>query len=184
MRRKGYKTKRAIMAFWFCSLSLAALSTNVIAQGRRGAEVVVNQKYGNPVKGELVAVKKDSILLLKSEAQQDVSVNISEISSITVIKKPKILESAGLGLLIGGGVGALAGLASGTGNFFGFHNVSAGNKAAGLGLCGGGIGLVGGLIYGMAKRHEEKLQIEGKSDPEVQVILKQLASNARVRDFR
>jgi len=63
----------------FMVFSILSLSGNLIAKERRGAELMVDKKDGQQVRGELIAVKQDSLLLLERESGADVSVDIEEI---------------------------------------------------------------------------------------------------------
>jgi hypothetical protein len=83
---------------------LLSLPTLLSARERRGANLVVVQKDGQTVKGELIAVKSDSLLLL-NPAGMDESVDIAGIRSIRIVIKSK----GGTGFLIGFLAGAIGG---------------------------------------------------------------------------
>jgi len=91
----------------FLIFSLLTVSGNLMAKERRGAELIIQKKDGQQVRGELIAVKENSLLMLVSEA--DVSIDISDIKVITIVKESKALEWAFLGVLVGGGIGTLLG---------------------------------------------------------------------------
>jgi hypothetical protein len=61
-----------------------ALLGNLAAEERRGADTVIIKKDGQAVKGELISVKEDPILLLGHPSGTDISVNISEIKAIKI----------------------------------------------------------------------------------------------------
>ena len=114
---------------------------NLYAKERRGAKIKIykTKPYmeGTPweippdISGELITVKQDSLLLLDAEGK-DVSVAISEIKVIVVMKKSRPLFGAGIGLLGGAGSGAIVGYAIwGLGTFSlvcNLHSVERWNK--------------------------------------------------------
>ena len=160
----------------FLVFSLLWLSGSLYAE-KKGAEVVIQKKDGQQVKGELITVKKNSLLLKESRA--DVAVDVNDITIIKIAKKSKaiygLLGGAILGAVIGysikEGVPPLGGKLS---------EEARSNDAliggAFMGLCGAGIG----ALYGKDK----KIQIEGKSDSEIRGILQELRKKARIPDFQ
>jgi ribosome maturation factor RimP len=52
-----------------------------------GAKVIIQKKDRQQVKGELIAVKENSLLLKEHESGADVSVDVSGINKITIVKK-------------------------------------------------------------------------------------------------
>lgn len=86
---------------FFLIFSLMMLSANLYAKERRGAKLKVTKLNGQLIKGELIAVKPNSLLLLDTEGK-DVSVDIEEIKVIRVVKKSKALVGATYGALAGG----------------------------------------------------------------------------------
>jgi hypothetical protein len=150
------------------------------ANERRGADLVIYKTNGNQIQGELIAVKQNSLLLKEHDSGADVTAVISEIKTITIVKKSKALMFGGTGLFIGGVCGALFASAAigeteditaeGWAAIFG---ISFGISAATLG------GIIGGIM-GIDKT----IQIEGKSDSEVKQTLAELRKKARVPDFQ
>ncbi len=172
------KSKKFISLFLIFSLVL--LSGSLYAKERRGAILIITKKNGQQIGGELITVKKDSLLLFTGV---DVSVDISEIKVIKIVKKSKVLQGLGFGLLIGAGSGALLGLASG------------GDPSAELGRTAGTAALVGGIVFGtigllvggtlgFASGIEKTTLIEGKSPRWIEFHLKKLRKKARIRDYR
>jgi len=94
----------------FLVFSILALSGNMFAKERKGADLIIQKKYGQQVRGELIAVKENSLLLLGRESGVDVTVDIDNVKVITIVGKSKASGGAVLGLLIGAGVGAIVGL--------------------------------------------------------------------------
>ena len=163
----------------FLAFSLVTLSVNLYAKERRGAKLIILKKDGQQVRGELIAVKQNSLLLLDSETGADVSVDIKDIKVIKIRKK----SMAGRGILLGGSVGALIGLAAykkpePTGLFT--IDIGPGPTALGGGIVGGLIGLVIGLVAGTDKT----IHFEGMTDSEIKEALDKLRKKARIRDYK
>lgn len=173
----------------FLIFYLLTLSGNLYTKERRGVELVVQKKDGKQETGELIAVKQNSLLLLDSEGL-DVSVNIGEIRVIKIVKKSKSLVLGGIGLVSGAAIGALIGYLLGDDPPFmvtGFGPIMTGpplmtadEKALALGsicgIAGGALGGIGGAIAGVDKI----IQIEGKSETEIEKVLNRLRKKARV----
>ncbi len=170
--------------------SFIILSGELFSKEQRGAELRIQKTNGQLIKGELIAVKENSLLLLDSNTSADLSIDITNIEFIEIVRKPKILFGAGIGLLIGGSVGAL------TGAMFGddelrhgdnpeeFKTRSASQKALTVGVLFGLIGALGGGITGASLGGEETIQIQGKTQEEINRELIKLSVKARVTDFR
>jgi len=161
----------------FLIFSLVALSGNLYAK-KRGTELIIQKRDGQQIRGELIVVKKNSLLLLESESSADVSVNINEIKVIKVMKKSKWLLGAGLGLLIGALGGALIDSKQNAsdctecpGDEHGF-------------LIGAPLGTLTGVIVGNALVTDKTIQIEGMSDLEIRDALDKLRKKARIRDYK
>jgi len=156
----------------FLVFSLMMLSVNLYAKERQGAKLMVTKKDGQHVEGELITVKPNSLLLLDTEGK-DVSVDVVDIKIIRIVKKSKAWDAgdAGIGFLVGGGVGALIGA-------FGEYP---GLMAIIYGLIGGGIGVIVGVGIGAG---DKTYQIEGMSDSEIQKTMDRLRKKARVRNYK
>jgi len=177
----------------FLVFSLFVLSGNLYAK-KKGAELIVQKIVGQQVRGELITVKENSLLLLDSESGADVSVDIREIKLIEIVKKSKSLAWGGIGLVSGAVIGALIGYLQGddpSGMTTGFGPpmpfpclFTADEKAfysgIGWGVIGGALGGIGGAIAGADKT----IQIEGKSETEIRKALNKLRKKARVRNFQ
>ncbi len=163
----------------FLVSSVLALSANLYAKERRGAILIITKKDGEQIQGELIAVKKDSLLLFIGVG---VSVDISEIKVIKIVKKSKVLQGIGLGLLIGGGGGGLLALGFGSRDFMG--GSTALEDAAVGGIFFGAIGLLVGGTLGFASGIDKTTLIEGKSPRWMEFYLKKLRKKARIRDYR
>jgi hypothetical protein len=153
--------------------SLLCCSETLLAKERRGAELAVQKLDGQQVRGELIAVKQDSLLLLDSSTATDVSIDTLDIKTIKVVKKSKTVLGVGLGLVIGGAVGALAG-------YGGSHLFWHSEERQTWAWMGGVVGLVSGALIGIALSGPETIQVEGKSAAETKDILMKLRSKARI----
>ncbi len=175
----------------FLVFSLVMLSMHLYAKERRGATLIIQRKSdqvketgleGTPwetsvitgIKGELITVKPNSLLLLNTEGK-DVSVDIREIKVIKIVKKSKLLLGAGIGLVVFGACGALRGSAS--------HPDDSAYMLWG-GILGGGAGLLVGALIGAVAGTDKTIQIEGMSDLEIREALDKLRKKARIRDYK
>jgi hypothetical protein len=144
--------------------------------GEKGAEVVIQKRGGLKVRGELIAVKENSLLLMERESGGDVSVDIGEIRTIVIVKKPKLNYGFFGGLLVGGALGGYLGA------------TTYGSEEEALAVMLGALGAVtlatlGGFIFGSASS-DETIYFYGKSDAEIQGILEKLRNTARVRNLQ
>ncbi len=157
----------------FLVFSLMMLSLNLSAKERRGAIIVITKKDGTQFQGELIAVKKNSLLILVPSGK-DVSFDIPDVLRIKVMRKSERLIGAAIGFLIGGGITALA--ATGI-EWYGW---------GGFGiplfiLTGGSIGAGLGVV---ATGKDKMIQLEGMTDWEIQESLDYLRKQARIRDYK
>lgn len=161
-------------------LSLFILFNSLEARERRGAEVVVQKLDGNQIQGELIAVKKTSLLLLDSVSRFDVSVNLKEIGIVHVIKGPKTGLGAISGFLVGGVVGVAA---TGKSKDCGQCPNSARRNIIG-GTLVGGIGALIGALIGSTSGGNEIIIFQGLPQDELDVKLEKMRSKARIRNFQ
>ncbi len=173
----------------FLVFSVLSLSVNLMAKERRGADIMIQKKDGQQVKGELIAVKQTSLLLKESSSSADVTAVVSDMKTIIIVKKSKALEQGGLGLLVGGTTGAAAGGAYVyTINFFGifgqFGSGDYSDYALRYGLICGAIGALIGVMTGASVGKDEIIQIEGKPEAEIKKTMEDLRKKARVPDFQ
>ena len=161
----------------FLTFSLMMLSVNLYAKERRGAKLIVTKKDGQQIKGELITVKPNSLLLLDTEGK-DVSIDIADIKVITVVKKSKAW--------LGGGIGSAAGII-----FVALIDASLGEDES-VQFLGyvlfGAIGLVAGSLLGgliaLFSGRGKTFQLEGMSDLEINEVLEKLRKKARIRDYK
>ncbi len=157
------------------------LSGNLAAKERRGAELEIVKNDSGQLKGELIAVKKGSILLLESSSSTDISVNISDINSIKILGKSKTLLRAGEGFLVVGSAAAIIGAISSSSDF---SRLTPARGALVGGVVGGLAGLLLGTVLGLEEGADETIPIAGKNDKEIIRTLRDLKSRARIRDYK
>ena len=168
------------LVFSLMAINCASLRTTGGKREKHGAELIVTKKNGYQIEGELITVKKDSLLLLFAR-RMDVSVGIEEIKVITIVKKSTFWKGPGLGLLIGGGIGGIMGGILGS-------SLEEESGTASWAMLGGVVfgitGYILGEILGTKKGKDKSIQIEGMSDSEIQETLDQLRKKARIRDYK
>ena len=179
MKAKGTK-----FVSLFLVLSLLVLITPITAKEKRGVNIEIYKTKpeieGTPwqkpdIKGELIAVKENSLLLLDSEGA-DITVNMSDIKFLIIDKKSITGKVFLSGFLVGGAIGALFGA-----NWPEVENAKL--AALTLGLAGGlALGGAGAFVAAIASK-DKIIQIIGKSDSEIQEILKNLRKEARIPDY-
>jgi len=115
------KGKKLIALFLIISLMAISCTTMTTQRQKRfesskerkhGAKLIITKKNGQQIKGELITVKPNSLLILDAEGK-DVSIDIADIKVIRIVKKSKFGKGLLYGLLIGGGGGGLFGLVFG-----------------------------------------------------------------------
>ncbi len=126
--------------------------------------------------------------MLDRKSGADVSVDIGDVRVIRIVKKSKVLEGAGLGLLICGGIGALGGFAMGDTTHRGWYGSTykstRSEEALGFGIMFGFIGLSIGALLGSSAGKDEAIPIEGKPPAFIEFNLEKLRKKARIRDYR
>jgi hypothetical protein len=155
-----------------CAIYEKGEGINLEPGQKPGVKLKIQKKDGQELQGELITVKKDSLLLKDTGSGADVSVDVSNINKITIVKGSK----AGIGLL----AGLLIGIASAK---FVIPEKEAGEAAPVRALYSGLATLIG-FYAGAAIGIDKKIQIERKSDSEIQEILESLRKKARVPDFQ
>ncbi len=148
---------------------------------KHGKELTIQKKDGEIIRGELIAVKNNS-LLLDSNSSSENSIDIRDISAITIINKSQFWSGAGIGFLSGTAFGMGIGFASGN-DKPGFMSHTAGEKAMLIGPAFGIIfGTLGG-IFGAAAGIDDTIKIKETGDPnKIAKLLGELRSLARYPD--
>ena len=164
----------------FLAFSLVMLSANLYAKERRGAKLIVTKLDGQLIKGELIAVKPNSLLLLDTEGK-DVSVDIADIKVIRT-KKSQVVIGALVGLLASGvwtaGKPAFVGIAfkASVGEILSVWLPEWGKVAL--------FGAIVGAILGELFKVRKKIKIEGMTDLEIKEAMDKLRKKARIRDYK
>jgi hypothetical protein len=165
----------------FLVFSILLLSGNTFANERKGAELIIQKTDRTQVRGELIAIKENALLLLDRESGSDVTINIVDTKVIT-IEKRQVLEWCVPGLLVGTFVGFFIGSSLEEENSQ--FNLFKGLPTLVGTITGVVIGLGTGLIIGLSTKGAKKIRIEGRSDSEIQEILEKLRKKARIKNLR
>ncbi len=161
-------------------LAFMALPPDIAAKERRGSDAVVARKDGRALQGEIIAVKKDSILLKESRSSYDVSISRSDIASIKVNKGSGAVSGAFLGTLVGGLTGMAIGRKAGESRHSLVNFETAGTViGAAIGvLIGGGAG----LWIGSSIKEYETFDLEHTVPEGIPLMMGRLRSRARFPD--
>jgi hypothetical protein len=166
--------KKRILLF-----SMLFLLNGWAAAAKRGAEIVVQKTDGHQIQGELIAVKKSSLLLLEAESRYDVSVDVKEIQLVHILKGPKTGLGAISGFLVGGVVGVAA---TGKNKDCGGCPNSAPRNIVGGALVGG-IGALIGALIGSTAGGNEIIIFHGLPQEQLDEELKKMRTKARIKNF-
>ena len=88
------KLKPALLLF---CLILILIFPTLEAKEKQGANVLIRKTDETEVRGEFIAVKSDSLLILDFKTGVDITAYVNEIFTIKVIKKSHPWKGAGLG---------------------------------------------------------------------------------------
>ena len=154
----------------FLVFSLMALSANLYAKEKRGVKLIITKTDGQQIRGELITIKPNSLLLLDTEGK-DVSIDIGDIKVIRIVKKA--FSGAGVGFLIGAVPAIIIGI---------YMEAPAAGYLRAIGLFGGIGALLG--IFRVAAGTDKTIQIEGMSDSEIKEAMDKLRKKARIRDYK
>jgi hypothetical protein len=78
------------------------IANKIAKKQKHGTKLIIQKRDGQEIRGELIAVKHNSLLLLEFESAAEVSINIIDIKVIKVIKKSLLAILVGiLGILEG-----------------------------------------------------------------------------------
>ncbi len=175
------KLKRNKLLSLFLVFSLLVLSANLYAKEKRGAKLIIIKKDEQQIKGELITVKPNSLLLLDTEGK-DVSVDITDIKVIKIVKKSQVVMGALGGLLGGALTGAFV-----AGFWALVFKASVGEALPVMlrfGVRGAPVGVLLGGIVGAFVGIDKTILVEGMTDSEIQVAMNKLSKKARIRDYK
>ena len=164
----------------FLVFSLMMLSVNLYAKEKRGAKLIITKKDGQLIKGELIAVKPNALLLLDTEGKV-VSIDIADFKVIRIVKKSKVWTGAGIGLAISVGGGALIGALAGEGPAEDMSGLLVGLLVGAF--FSPAVALLGAII-GAAVGTDKTIHFEGMTDLEIEEALEKLCKKARIRDYK
>jgi hypothetical protein len=157
-QEKDMKPSRAAVVVLVLSGLFLALPSGLPAKERRGAEIIVTRLDGSGIKGELIAVKPDSLLLL-SEGK-DVSIGRADVHTVVIIRK----SQAGLLAAVGGAAGAAAGVVLGLNwNFEAISDSRAGGAVFGGAAIGAGGALLG-YLAGQLTGRDPSFTVAGRQE--------------------
>jgi hypothetical protein len=148
---------------------LLIIPAGLSAKERRGADLIITRLDGSQVSGELIAVKRDSLLLLSNG--RDESIDLPDIRSTRIVKKSQVGKDALYGFLVGAVGGAGVGLAKGWTNL---------TTYLALGVFGGAIGALSGLVVGSLAEVDSSFTVAGKPETVVAAYWDKLRAHARV----
>ncbi len=167
-------------------LSIFLLMTvhgQLAANKGRGAGIIIQKRDDQIVRGELIAVKKKSLLIQDFQNRLDETIQIMDVKLITVEKKAKILRNSGLGLTIGAAGGVLGAVGFYEMFQLPLDNIYFKDLAKRMAIISGIGGMIAGGIVGIIEGIDKPIQIEGKSESEIEEILEKLRKKARISDF-
>ena len=177
MKVRGKKFIALFLILSFLAINCATLRRLEDKREKRekkGAELIVWKKDGLQIRGELIAVKEDILLLLDSETGADVSNNVNDIKVIKILERSKIWEGA----KIGGAIGVLGGV---------IIYLTSQEWLRYIYIYGAiGFGLIGVVLGGGigAFLSVEKIKIEGMSPEGIEKVLQKLRKKARIQDYK
>ena len=144
----------AIIAF--AVAALLAAPSGLAAKGRRGALIILTKTDGAEVKGELVSVKPDSLLLLRSG--DALTIPRDKVHSVTLMRRSRKASGA----LTGFTIGALVGVVWMRHDGGVMEEISTPVKAGAI--CGG-LGLVIGMVAGRGEKVENVIPFAELAGP-------------------
>ncbi|MCJ7526012.1 MAG: hypothetical protein MUP71_12445 [Candidatus Aminicenantes bacterium] len=172
------KYKKLMVPALILMMFMALVCPPLPAKERRGSTVEVTMTDGSFVRGELLAVKADALLVYDSDDGQGRSIDIQQVDRVKIFRKGKFLEGLGIGLGAGLGMSLF--------NSFILKNGVPGhyweNLVAGFFILAP-ISSLGGGISGALAGIDKKISMAGASPLSAKAKLKQLKHYARERDF-
>ena len=136
-----------------------------------GAHVIVTKTDGYIVEGELLMVKKNSLLIASYPGIRGVEINVSDINKIKIkYNKLKTQKGLILGVLLGGI----------TGYYIGNIANNLGDSMYGYQYFWGSV--IGGGVIGMISGAGTNISMKSGSQEEISLLLKKLNKYARVKN--
>jgi hypothetical protein len=167
------KTLASMLIASVLVVSFLVLPADLSAKERRGAKIVITRLDGSKVSGELIAVKRDSLLLLNNVGR-DESIDLLDVKTVRIVKKSRAGKGALYGFLVGAAGGALWGSANQDEDVWG--NGTAWVAGAYVGAIGALSGLLAGSVLGL----DSSYTFAGKSEAAESAYWEKLRAHARV----
>jgi hypothetical protein len=182
-RGKGFGGAYLVVAL-IAVFGLALAAPALEAKEREGAQVIITKTDSSTVQGELLAVMDDKLILMDNSAA-GVTIGLTDVRDVKVIKKGRFWKGAGIGLVAGAAIGALVGAAAYEPPHLenGWFPVpmfyfSRGELALGGGVLGGVLGgVIGGVIT--ATTHGQKIKINAQSPESLAKTIAELRKLAK-----
>jgi hypothetical protein len=143
-------TKASVWLVATALVSLLSSPPGLAAQEKRGAEVVVTKTNGSLYRGELIAVRPDSLLLL-GPGGKDTSIGLADIGIVRIVRRSPTGLLTLAGFLLGSGI---VGMTSEPLDEWGWTHAA----LAGIG------GAIGGLVSGAISAKDRSFYSWGKPD--------------------
>ncbi|MCJ7611461.1 MAG: hypothetical protein MUP19_04295, partial [Candidatus Aminicenantes bacterium] len=153
-------------------ISLLVIPGNVAAKDRRGADLVVTRLDGSQVSGELIAVKRDSLLLLSYG--RDESIDLTDVKTVRIVRKSRAGLFAGLAGAAGATAGAFVGLYTGGGDD------ESGPASIRGGVVYGALGALAGLLANSMVNSDTHFTVAGKTPEAVAGFWDKLQAYSRM----
>ena len=145
------------------------IAPGAYAKERKGVQLKLRTKDGAVLMGELLTVKGRDLILMSIPESQGSNENISNLTSIRIVKKSKFVQGLQYGVLGGVAVGALVGAVSIESDKFALGATAEGALSGGM--FGGIFGaLVGGTV-GIVAGADETFELQGRSDADLNDLL-------------
>ena len=161
--------------------ALGAQPQAALGRGRTAGATVVVTTGGAAVKGELIGVREDAIVLMSERG--DNTILVSEIDNVRIVKRAPIVGLGLLGLVVGGAVGLLAAphIHNEDPLGEGIINLVKDFAYASIGCI---IGIGAGVGTALAIGKDKVIVFKGKTKEENTTALNGLRKEARVADYR
>ena len=144
------------------------------ARERWVATVVVTMTDGSMVKGELLTVKNDSLLIFDRDAGQGKNIDLRQVAQVKLFKKGKFLPWLAIGVGVGLAIGFFQYSQYEKSEKGGMSELTIAAQTPVTSLCGGILGAFAGI--------HEKFSLAGASSRIAQKNLERLKRHARERD--
>lgn len=136
--------------------ALLAAPAGLAAKERRGALILLTKVDGTQVKGELISVRPESLLV--RSGGEAFTIPRPKIQSVTILRRSRMASGALEGFTIGALWGVVLGVARGPDSIHG-------HPAIPIGAAGGGLGLIIGLAASRGEKVESVVGLAGLAGP-------------------